>query len=364
MATGLHRAAVAGDAAELRRQVALGADLNAQVNQWTPLQLAARCGHVEAIRVLVEAGARWASAGHTPLHLAVNEGHVQAVRVLVELGMDINAPTADCGERPLHTAAFSGQARVLRALVQLGADVGARTLKGETPLHLAAERGAMEVIRVLVELGKLTHKEATVAAKIARRAGHHEVHKFLREFSNQPSSSAAQRAPDDTEAAWQTSGCAACGNESGDAGAALKTCARCQRVKYCSVACQRSHWRVHKPSCAAGACGPSSQAGTTSSAAAGGSGQSSSAPSGSCDSEPQPHSCGLHSTKPAAKAVAAVAEATRSTQQAKKKPQPAATKEDKERQRKERMWQRKIDEARTMLTVAMNVMQESGVRCV
>ena len=35
----------------------------------------------------------------------------------------------------------------------------------------------------------------------------------------------------------------------GCAGRGLKACARCQSVRYCSVACQRAHWRAHKPSC-------------------------------------------------------------------------------------------------------------------
>jgi hypothetical protein len=41
-----------------------------------------------------------------------------------------------------------------------------------------------------------------------------------------------------------------------------------------------------------------------------------------------------------------------------------STKEERERQRKQRLRQRKIDEATEMLNVAMEVMEQSGVRCV
>ena len=41
-----------------------------------------------------------------------------------------------------------------------------------------------------------------------------------------------------------------------------------------------------------------------------------------------------------------------------------STKEERERQRKQRLRQRKIDQAKEMLTVAMEVMEQSGVRCV
>ena len=29
----------------------------------------------------------------------------------------------------------------------------------------------------------------------------------------------------------------------------LKQCSRCKTVPYCSPACQRAHWQIHKPSC-------------------------------------------------------------------------------------------------------------------
>ena len=41
-----------------------------------------------------------------------------------------------------------------------------------------------------------------------------------------------------------------------------------------------------------------------------------------------------------------------------------STKQEKALQRKERLRQRKIDEAKEMLNVAMEVMEQSGVRCV
>ena len=34
-------------------------------------------------------------------------------------------------------------------------------------------------------------------------------------------------------------------------GQGLKTCNRCKRLRYCSVACQRAHWPAHKPECKA-----------------------------------------------------------------------------------------------------------------
>ena len=35
----------------------------------------------------------------------------------------------------------------------------------------------------------------------------------------------------------------------GCVGQGLKACARCKRVRYCGVECQRAHWPQHKPDC-------------------------------------------------------------------------------------------------------------------
>mmetsp|Transcript_10686 Transcript_10686/g.18968 ORF Transcript_10686/g.18968 Transcript_10686/m.18968 type:complete len:293 (-) Transcript_10686:73-951(-) len=42
-----------------------------------------------------------------------------------------------------------------------------------------------------------------------------------------------------------TSNCAACGK----GGEGLKKCAACNAIRYCSVACQKTHWSVHRQAC-------------------------------------------------------------------------------------------------------------------
>ena len=43
--------------------------------------------------------------------------------------------------------------------------------------------------------------------------------------------------------------CAACGQLGGPKAAKLRKCSRCEAVVYCSVECQKSHWKAHKPNC-------------------------------------------------------------------------------------------------------------------
>jgi hypothetical protein len=44
--------------------------------------------------------------------------------------------------------------------------------------------------------------------------------------------------------------CTRCGTPEFVAGVKLKMCGGCEAVHYCSVACQKAHWKEHKPQCA------------------------------------------------------------------------------------------------------------------
>ncbi len=73
-----------------------GADANEKLPLGrSPLMIASRTGKVEAIRVLLEAGAevnaKETLRGTTPLMWAADEGHAPAVKVLIEHGADIKA---------------------------------------------------------------------------------------------------------------------------------------------------------------------------------------------------------------------------------------------------------------------------------
>jgi ankyrin repeat protein len=150
-------AAMRHDAAEVRRLVQRGSEVNAaQADGATALHWAAYHGDASLAQLLLEAGANVAAAnrnGSTPLWLASSQGDAPVVEALLKGGADANEPLP-LGRRPLMLAARSGNVDAVRALLASGADVNAKEdARGTTALMQAADQGHADVIAVLIEHG-------------------------------------------------------------------------------------------------------------------------------------------------------------------------------------------------------------------
>jgi ankyrin repeat protein len=155
----------------VRKLLANGVDVNARMTRngmrdgqrnrfnrlgATAFMLAAKVTDVEAMRVLLDAGAdplMPTADGTTPLMVAAglaiwNPGEdggsldgqedevLEAVTICVELGNDVNAANYR-GETALHGAGFRGKNVVVDYLVEQGADLSAVTADGWSPLAIA-----------------------------------------------------------------------------------------------------------------------------------------------------------------------------------------------------------------------------------
>lgn len=133
----------------------------------TPFLRAARGSDVEAMKLLVAAGANPRSTtqdGATAMHLAAGLGwrdgktrasdpqSVEAIQYLASLGLGVADMTNRTGETPLHGAAGRGADLVVQALVDMGADVNALDKTKRTPLDVAIGVGGNpNAVRVVHE---------------------------------------------------------------------------------------------------------------------------------------------------------------------------------------------------------------------
>ncbi len=158
-----------GDLGEVERLIAAGTAIDERVpmvghpdDDYTPLAIAAREGHVGIVRALLEADADPRCAiglfRGTALHEASYFGHAGVVRAMTEArehagarASGLDAQGALNGMTPLHDAVWHGHGEVAKALVEAGARLDLRTHAGLTPRELAVHYGYDDLARFLAD---------------------------------------------------------------------------------------------------------------------------------------------------------------------------------------------------------------------
>lgn len=147
----LMAAVVSDDVAAVRKLIEQGADIDERfpiVNGFndahTPLLVAARDGHDEITRLLLEAGADVNATeptfGAVPLHKAVYNGHAELTNMIAAWpGVDLDYQGATNGYTPLHDAIWHGYAECTQILLHAGARLDRVGHDGKTPFDLATE---------------------------------------------------------------------------------------------------------------------------------------------------------------------------------------------------------------------------------
>ncbi|HEY1898420.1 MAG TPA: ankyrin repeat domain-containing protein [Steroidobacteraceae bacterium] len=203
--TALLWAAHRGDAAQVKRLIAAGANVSL-ANHYgaTPMSEAATQGETDVIALLLKAGADVNSAnaeGETALMEVARTGRLDAARLLLSHGANVQARETWGGQTALMWAVTQNHPDMMKLLIQHGAQVNARsrvhdwqrkvTAEGRpkdmhrgglTPLLYAVRDGCMPCTQILLKAGaelNLPDPDKVSPLEIALLNLHWDMAKFL-----------------------------------------------------------------------------------------------------------------------------------------------------------------------------------------
>jgi ankyrin repeat protein len=125
---------------------------------------------------------------HTPLQIAARNGSREIIRLLLEYGANVNAPPyPDSGATALQFTAIGGflGIAVLFLDYQVDLDAAGAPINGRTALEGAAEHGRIDMLKMLLNAGVSIHGDGQVqferALEFASNNGHHAARQMLEE---------------------------------------------------------------------------------------------------------------------------------------------------------------------------------------
>ena len=143
----------------------------------TALHFAAAGGHLEAVELLLGAGAELEAAdvdGDTPLLWAAHAGHVEVAAMLHDAGANPTPPN-QARRNLLHFAILGGNREMIELALFGDLDVDARDFEGNTALHLATLRNRRDLATMLIEGNAATEEKEnygrTPLLLVARESG-------------------------------------------------------------------------------------------------------------------------------------------------------------------------------------------------
>ena len=142
---------------------------------WTPLEIAAFCGHSEVVKLLIEKGADLSGRVGNPMREAVEKGNENVILLLLKAGVDPDKGDSN-GKTAMHFAVYACESSSTKVLIDAGAQIDKTDNNGETALHYAAKYGKRKVFKLLVKSGadlKKVNHEGKTPIDIAVETNHY-----------------------------------------------------------------------------------------------------------------------------------------------------------------------------------------------
>ena len=159
------------------------------------LHVASTKGHYKVISCLLNRGASLTLKDEkfSPLFTAIHHKRLEAVDVLLDAGADPNVVVSkehEQGQRPLHHVAYRhiGDLDYMSRLVDHGADINVLDKRGLTPLHLASTANNLKAVEYLLSRGadaNIRTKKGSTALSVAKSE---EMKSLLRKYTEQDQS--------------------------------------------------------------------------------------------------------------------------------------------------------------------------------
>jgi ankyrin repeat protein len=289
--TPLHLAAEKGHIGVSVLLMQRGADTRAlDSNLDTPIMVACRNQQVLCVQALLPRAdlAHLNECGASLLHLAAYDGGPAVLEVVlpryIEAGL-VDIPSGPdssdripAGRTPLMSACLSARYVEAKMLLKASASRYLKDSDGKCPLHFcligasmacfqlllgtalnwhytpeqlndaitgwpslvtAVGSGSADACKLLIAAGADMHAKVLLGDEVISFAN------FARRCWPERPELAAVFDPGAVQEPFTPPCCASCQKS----GIKLSACSRCHAVQYCSTACQRAHWRAHKPAC-------------------------------------------------------------------------------------------------------------------